>query len=283
MRLNNIFKNEFDQIEGTAFFPYFNKEIAVICRKGVSSEYIETCLNYLEEVDETLILQICKYAEYFLKDVLENTSVGELDDEKAFPYDSPLDLLQYMSFETLYIEKPSESITDSSQINVLNLTGSCDWWEDEGLQCLVRDGEVIYLGYFGDLSVWGDYSNMYIGNYVLYESYRESLRKNENKVIELSEHHMRTQRFYDHWNEKGYLITQKINHFRDRISAKEQISPGDAIIVLEGTYFYQMMNEYPQLLEEDVDFGYECYCIEKEMDLGELVRHMCEDCEWDMF
>lgn len=76
MRLRNGYKNEFGDMEGTAFFPYFNKDITVICRDGVSAEYVEKCLKYLEEVDETLILQICKYAEFFLKDKLENTSIG---------------------------------------------------------------------------------------------------------------------------------------------------------------------------------------------------------------
>jgi len=282
MRLKNIFTNEFGQTEGTAYFPYFDRDITVICREGVPLEYAESCLAYLEEVDETLILQICKYAEYFLKDTLENTSVGELDDEESFPYEKPLDLLQYMSFETLYIEKPSESIENSDQIKALNLSGGCDWWEDEGLQCLVRDGRVIYLGYFGDLSVWGDYSRMRIGNYVLYESHRESLQKPENKAPQLSETHMQTQQFYDYWNGKGHQVTQKINHLRDRIAAREQISPGEAIRVLETTYLYELMKEYPQLLEESVDFWFECYCIEKETDMGEMVCHICENCEWDM-
>lgn len=51
------------------------------------------CLKYLGEVDDTLILQICKYAEFFLKDTLENTSVGEPEDGEAFSCFNPLDLL----------------------------------------------------------------------------------------------------------------------------------------------------------------------------------------------
>ena len=79
-------------MEGTAFFPYLNKDITVVCRKGVSCEYTEKCLEYLEEMADALMLQICKYAESFLKDTLENTSVGELGDEETFPYDSLMDL-----------------------------------------------------------------------------------------------------------------------------------------------------------------------------------------------
>lgn len=284
MRLHDSFINEFGQMEGTAFFPYFSKDITVICRKGVSPEYTEKCLGYLEEVDDALMLQICKYAEFFLKDKLENTSVGELGDEEAFPYDELLDLLQYISFETLYIEEPPESIKDASETKVLNLAGGCEWWEDEGLQCLVRDGKVVYLGYFEDFSVWGDYSEMYIGNYVLYEGYRERLLEyKRNMVVTTGDGQTRTQSFYDHWNEKGFLVRQKITDLVNHISAKESISFGEAVITLEDTYFYQLMNEFPQILEEDVDFWYDCYCVEKETDAGELMRYICENCEWDLF
>lgn len=284
MRLKNAFKNEFGEIEGTAFFPYFNKEIDVICRGEAAPEYIEKCLKYLEEADEVLISRICRYAEFFLKDMLENTSVGETGGGEAFPYDNRLDLLKYIHFETLYIEAPPKSIADSSEIRVLNLAGSCDWQEDEGLQCLVRDGSVVYLGYFEDLSVWGDYSERYIGNYVLYESCRERLKQaKENMVTETHGGQMRTQRFLDRLNEKGARIKQKIVGLAHIISAKENISCGEAYIALEDSYLCRLMNEYPLLLDESIDFLYECYCIEKERDIGELARYISENCEWDMF
>ncbi len=99
---------------------------------------MEKCLKYLEEVDEDLILQICKYAEFYCKN----------------------------TFETLYIDEPPASA--EGPCKVLNLSGGCDWEEDEGIQCLVKNGEVIFLGGFNAWSVWRDYSRDYIGNYVLY-------------------------------------------------------------------------------------------------------------------
>ena len=286
MRLRSIYQNEFDEMEGIAFFPYFEKEITVICRKGVSSEYAEKCLKYLEEVDEALILQICKYAEFFLKDKLENTSVGELGDDEAFPYDNLLDLLHYFRFNTLYIDEPPKSIAESSEINVLNLSGGCDWWEDEGLQCLVKNGEVIYLGYFENANVWqNDYSENYYGNYVLYESLCERRKKwpkltaEDVKGIDIG----RTQRFFDHWNTKGHLMTHKLKTFVNVLAIKENLDFKEAIEVLEDSFLYQMMNEYPQLLDESIDFWYECFCIEKEKESGALMQYICENVEWDMF
>lgn len=285
MRLRNTYKNEFNEIEGITFFPYFDKEITVVCRKGVTPEYAEKCLKYLEEVDDALILQICKYAEFFLKDTLENTSVGELEDGEAFPYDNPLDLLRYFSFNTLYIDEPPESIAESSEMNVLNLSGSCDWREDDGIQCLVKDGEVLYLGGFEVLNVWCDYSENYYGNYVLYESLCEKRKKwpkltaEDVKGIDVG----RTQRFFDYWNTRAPRMTYRLKTFIDILSLQETLDFKGAVEALEDSYLYQLMKEYPQLLEESIDFWYECFCIEKEKDIGELMAYICENVEWDMF
>lgn len=263
MRLKNTYLNECNEIEGIAFFPYFKKEITVVCCKGVTPEY----------------------AEFFLKDTLENTSVGELEDGEAFSYVNPLDLLQYFSFNTLYIDEPPEFIDQSSEINVLNLSGSCDWREDDGIQCLVKNGEVLYLGDFEVLNVWSDHSKNYYGNYVLYENLCEKRRTwrkltvEEAREIDVG----RTQRFFDHWNAKDRLKTHKLKKFVDILASKEKLDFKNAIEVLEDSYMYQLMNEYPQLLEESIDFWYECFCIEKEKDIGELMAYICENIQWDMF
>lgn len=286
MRLRNAYKNEFGELEGTAFFPYFDKDITVICREGVSAEYAEKCLQYLEEVDEPLILQICKYAGFFLKDTLENTSVGELDDGEAFPYDDLPDLLKYFRFDTLYIDEPPRSIAGAPEMNVLNLSGGCDWWEDEGLQCMVRNGEVIYLGYFENANVWrNDCSEDYYGNYVLYEALCEK-RKSWPKLtaedvegIDIG----RTQRFFDHWNCRNPRMTHKLKTFVDALTIKEGLDFKGAVEALEDSYLYRLMNEYPRLLEESIDFWYEGFCIEKEKDEGALMQYICENVEWDLF
>lgn len=282
MRLNNIYKNKYNQVEGVVFFPYFNKEIDVVCENGVSSEYAENCLEYLEQVDEALILKICRYAEFFLKDMLENTSVGEIGEENPFKYNTLLDLLQYFSFETLHIEALPESVADSSEINVLNLSGGCDWREDEGLQCLVKNGEVIYFGTYNAYSVWRDsYSQDYIGNYVLYER-RDELRKKAAKNVKEKDY-WNIQRFV-RWRDKGLEACHKLEYFADKVLApKENVDIKEATRILENSYLYQLMNGYPKLLDESIDFWYECYCIEKEKDAGELVMYISENCEWDMF
>ncbi|MCM1540296.1 MAG: hypothetical protein NC121_03455 [Blautia sp.] len=283
-RLKNVHPNEFGEREGTAFFPYFNREISVICRKGVTYEYAEKCLEYLEEVDETLILQICRYAEFYLKDTLDNTSIGELyyGGGEPFPHDGLLGMLQYFSFEILYIEEPPASVADSDSVKALNLYGGCDWQEDEGIQCLVKDGEVIYLGNFGMLSAWWDHSRDYIGNYVLYER-RDELRR-EAAEKRKNEDDWKIGRFL-YWKAKGlFPAVHKLEYFTDHVlPSRENITPREAAQLLENTYLYQLMREYPELMEESVEFWQECYRIEKASGEGALVEHICEHCQWDMF
>ncbi|MCM1063401.1 MAG: hypothetical protein NC420_02835 [Eubacterium sp.] len=281
-RLKNVHTNGSGEREGTAFFPYFNREITVICREGVTSEYAEKCLEYLEEVDETLILQICKYAEFYLKDILENTSIGELyyGEGEPFPHDGLLGMLQYFRFEILYIEEPPAA-PGSDNVRALNLYGGCDWQEDEGIQCLVKDGEVIFLGGFGMLSVWRDHSRDHIGNYVLYEK-RDELRR------EAAEKRKKEDGWkigsFAYWKTKGlYPALHKLEFFTAYLSTKENLTPKDVTGLLEDTYLYGLMQEYPELMEESIEFWYECYRIEKASGEGALVEHICENCQWDMF
>lgn len=279
MLLKNYFTNEYNEIEGTAFFPYFKKEIHVICWEGTSLEYAQKCLEYLQKVDEALILQICKYAQFYLEDLLETTSIGELyyGDEEPFPHEQLLDMLQYICFEVLYIEEPAVPVKDSDR--VLNLYGGCDWQEDDGIQCLVKNGEVIFLGGYNRFSVWEDFSKEKYFNYVYYEKRGEmsavpDIEEGDYWAIE------RTVR----WKNKGLLDPRRLEEFTDTvIAAKENVSPKEAAQILEETYLFQMMQEYPKLLDESSDFWLECYCIEKEKDNGELVKYICENCQWDLF
>lgn len=80
LRLEDILINagtdEFDRITGYAEFPYFHKQIEVICDEGVTAEYAARSIRWLAEVDEAQVREICQYALYYLQDELESTSKG---------------------------------------------------------------------------------------------------------------------------------------------------------------------------------------------------------------
>ena len=172
--LINVEIDEFDRVTGNVEFPYFHKQIEVTCDEGVTAEYVAQSIRWLAEVDEALVREICQYALYYLQDELESTSKGELLDEGIQHIQEPLEVLRYMEFCSLDIKIPKEP-----EIPVLNLSGGCDWQEDEGLHCLIKNGHVVYMGSWNDEDVWDEHllnDDKYLSNYVLYPK-REELRQ----------------------------------------------------------------------------------------------------------
>ena len=172
--LIDVGTDEFDRVTGYVEFPYFHKQIEVACDEGVTTEYVAQSVRWLSEVDEALVREICQYALYYLQDELESTSKGELLDEGIQNIQEPLEVLRYMEFGSLDIKVPREP-----EIPVLNLSGGCDWQEDEGLHCLIKNGHVVYMGSWNDEDVWDEHlldDDQYLVNYVLYPQ-RETLRQ----------------------------------------------------------------------------------------------------------
>ncbi len=174
--LINAGTDEFDRMIGYAEFPYFHKQIEVVCEAGVTAEYAAQSIQWLAEVDEAQVREICQYALYYLQDELESTSKGELLDEDIQHIQEPLEILRYMEFSGLDIKLPKEP-----EIPVLNLSGGCDWQEDEGLHCLIKNGHVVYMGSWNDEDVWDEHlldDDRYLFNYVLYPQ-RKALQQKE--------------------------------------------------------------------------------------------------------
>ena len=172
--LINAGLDEFDRMTGYVEFPYFHKQIEVVCDKGVTAKYAAQSIRWLAQVDEAQVREICQYALYYLQDELESTSKGELLDEGIQHIQDSLEVLRYMDFGSLDIKPPMDP-----EIPVLNLSGGCDWQEDEGLHCLIKDGHVIYMGSWNDEDVWDEHlldDDQYLVNYVLYPQ-RETLRQ----------------------------------------------------------------------------------------------------------
>ena len=66
--------------------------------------------------------------------------------------DNPLELLDYISITDLHVEMYTNE--SAKKICVLNLSGSCDWDEENRIQWLIKEDEVVYAGAYQDLSIW---------------------------------------------------------------------------------------------------------------------------------
>lgn len=82
---------------------------------------------------------------------------------------TPKQVLEYVNPILLIIEKPEgEGI-------VLHLELNCDWEEEHGMEWLIRDDEVLYVGSFDGVLAWDEkeeYKDL-SGNYVFYNIHCE--------------------------------------------------------------------------------------------------------------
>lgn len=268
--LKDAYRDEFGRMAGMAMFPYFQKEIEIVCAPEVTPEYVQKTLGWLAEIDEKCMKEICRFASYYLQDELEHTSIGELMDEGAQHLESPLDVLKYMEFGLLKIEEPEDP-----NLPALNLGGGCDWREDEGIQCLIRDGQVIYLGLWNDCSVWGRHygdDDQYLSNYVLYESREErkarTAERLKNKPLEQFCH-------------LEIPMSSPIRKFVEmKLASMEECTRKEAWEKFEHTLLFEFMKDYPELVAENADFLYRCFCIEREKGPGDMAEYIETTCKW---
>lgn len=262
-------EDESGNMSGFAPFPYFQRNIEVTCEEGVTPEYAAKSLQWLAQVDENLMLEICRCACYYLKDTLECTSVGELLDEDIQHIQDPMEILRYMEFGTLSISEPLDP-----DIPVLNLSGGCDWEEDECLQCLIREGQVVYLGGWNDLDIWRSPclgEEDYLFNYVYYPR-RDELRAKAAERLE-----GRPVKVIPHLE---IPMSSPLRHFIEGPFARlEGCSPEEAWARIEGTLLFEFLQEYPRLMEESDLFKHHCFCLERDQGPGEMAQYIAEHCD----
>lgn len=264
--LINAGTDEFDRMIGYAEFPYFHKQIEVVCEEGVTAEYAARSIEWLAEVDEAQVREICQYALYYLQDELESTSKGELLDENIQHIQEPLEILYYMEFASLDIKHPKEP-----EIPVLNLSGGCDWQEDEGLHCLIKDGHVVYMGSWNDEDVWDEHlldDDQYLVNYVLYPQ-RKALQQ---KATERLKQHPPKQ--IPHLE---FAMNSQVRKFVEFLLAgEEHCTPEEAWTKLEGTRLMTLLQEDISLSWQDASLLYRCYCIERDLGAVDMEVYLWE-------
>ena len=262
-------EDEFGNMCGFAPFPYFQRNIEVTCEDGVTPEYAAKSLQWLAQVDEALIRDICQYACYYLQDTLERTSVGELLDEEIQHIQDPMEILRYMDLGMLHISEPLDP-----GIPVLNLSGGCDWREDEGLQCLIREGRTVYLGSWSDLDIWRSPclgEENYLFNYIYYPR-RDELRA--RTAERLAEHPVKVIPHLE------IPMSSPLRHFIEGPFARlEGCSEEEAWARIENTLLFEFLQEYPRLMEESDLFRHRCFCMERDQGPGEMAQYLAERCD----
>ena len=153
---------------------------------------------------------------------------------------------------------------------MLNLSGGCDWQEDEGLHCLMKNGHVIYMGSWNDEDVWDEHlldDDKYLFNYVLYPR-REALRQ---KAERLKQHPPKQ---IPH---PEFALNSPVRKFVEFLLAgTEHCTREEAWAKLEGTRLMALLQEDSSLAWEEVSLLYRCYCMERDMGAADMEVYLWE-------
>lgn len=131
--IKDIRVNEFGEMEGKVYFNYFNKYIDLEYEEGLSDEYVEFISNYLNTISLEIIRDICKYSILYCYEMIEQYPDYRYP-EGSKKLDSDMEVLNYIDILKLRIDS-----CDNEKIPVLNLSGSCQWDRENGIQILIKD------------------------------------------------------------------------------------------------------------------------------------------------
>ena len=158
--IKNLYENEYEEMEGEVYFGYIDKYIRLIFEKDIPMDYVCNTVKMLQEFDEQMMYEICKYSVKYCTDTLERFSDMELDID-VNKLDNPLNILEYMKITGLIVNMPE----DMTEIGI-NLEGTCDWAEEIGIQWIIKEKKVVYVGSWSMLDMWISSYEESLSNYV---------------------------------------------------------------------------------------------------------------------
>ncbi|ORX77205.1 hypothetical protein BCR32DRAFT_329017 [Anaeromyces robustus] len=137
--------------EGILYCPMFGKDIKISYEETVDKSYAEKCAEHLTNLNDDFIDKICKrisdYHQFMLKEWCDEF-VKEINEK--VPVDiSGRDILNYVKNPTLNIFPPKEGIGYS-------IEGLCEWEPEHGIDIIIRDDRLLYVGQAECLGSWAD-------------------------------------------------------------------------------------------------------------------------------
>lgn len=120
---------------GTIRSKLAGKNLEVWIEEYVSIEYVNLCAKSLNSIDDSLIEDICKAA------ISYSEGFCEMVGQEPPKIEKMRDILQYIEFGSMLVDEPEDNL-----IPVVHLTGGCEWEPEHGIEVIIRNGELIYLG-----------------------------------------------------------------------------------------------------------------------------------------
>jgi hypothetical protein len=145
-RIHDIKREKYGLAAGVEF-SLFSKDIQLVIEEGTDKDYAQQCADYLNSLPDGLIDDLCRASARYCDDHLDR--IGE--PRKVFA--SPRDILK--------------NIYPSGQRPVIHMELNCDWEEEHGMEWVVHDDKVLYVGPFVGEDPMRDISRNDPGNFCL--------------------------------------------------------------------------------------------------------------------
>jgi len=140
--IKNLKTNEFFELEGEAYLELFDQNIKIYIDQEADLEYAELCITYLNNLSERLIDEIStasiRYCNEFLDDIGEET----------IEFSKSTDVLPLITPNTLSIPSPKNKTEP-----VIDLELICKWEVEHGMEWVIRNGKVMYVGPYNGIYV----------------------------------------------------------------------------------------------------------------------------------
>lgn len=148
--IKNIKEYEFDdsQMAGSVYFKFIGDYIDLRFDKDIPMDYVERTAEKLNTVTEEIMNTLFERSIIYCRSNLEEYKFLKRK-IRLDKLEKPSDIMKYMEIIGLIVNLPQ----DMSQV-AINLEGSCRWEEEDGIQWLIRDDTVVYVGPWADIDIW---------------------------------------------------------------------------------------------------------------------------------
>lgn len=134
-----------EDLEGSLFFPLFNKKIKVVGFKPDNIEYANQCAMLLTELDDSVVKQLCLASIRYC-----NASLAAVDEEQ-YTFDTERDVLAMIDPRFLLIDQ-------NETRPAIHMELRCDWEEEHGMEWAIRDGKVVYVSSYNGINPFNDFT-----------------------------------------------------------------------------------------------------------------------------
>ena len=150
--------------EGKMDFTLFNREIDVFIEDADDLEYAQRCSERLQAMSPTIIEKLCEYSIAYCEEFRVYFQDEQIDIPEGV---TSREILEFIEPSALMIESPEDPT-----IIVIHLELNCLWEPEHGMEWIVRDDEVLYVGSFVGEDPWESIEHFQNGDgrsYVVFE------------------------------------------------------------------------------------------------------------------